>query len=133
MLGTPFLYAAVTTDSLAIFFLCLFVASFLLTCYHGPATAVIHDLTPERARGFAFALYLFVIHLFGDTMAPALVGRVSDVSELSHGLLVGVAANLVAALCFLLVALLIRGREPDQTRPLAGAESASAHSPGSQA
>lgn len=108
--GTPFLYIAVSTDSLFEFLFCLFAASFLLTCYHGPATAVIHDLTPERAHSFAFALYLFVIHLFGDTVAPALVGRVSDLYELSHGLLLGVAANFVAALCFLVVAWLIRRR-----------------------
>lgn len=113
--GTPFLYVVVSTDSLFQFLVCLFVASFLLTCYHGPATAVIHDLTPERAHSFAFALYLFVIHLFGDTMAPALVGRVSDVSELRHGLQIGVAANFVAAMCFLLVAWLIarRARRPN--------------------
>jgi MFS family permease len=110
LLGTPFLYVAVTTDELVIFLGGLFVASFFLTCYHGPATAVIHDLTPERAHAFAFALYLFVIHFFGDTMAPALVGRVSDVSELRRGLLLGVAANLVSALCFLVVAWLIRRR-----------------------
>ena len=108
LMGTPFLYGAVTTHSLAVFFFCLFVATFFLTCYHGPATAVIHDLTPERAHGFAFALYLFVIHLFGDTMAPVLVGRVSDVSELRHGLLIGVAANFVAGLCFLAVAFLVQ-------------------------
>jgi predicted MFS family arabinose efflux permease len=108
LVGTPFLYQAVSTDSLFEFFLCILVASFLLTCYHGPATAVIHDLTPERAHSFAFALYLFVIHLVGDTVAPVLVGRVSDLSELRHGLQLGVAANLVSAVCFLIVAYLIR-------------------------
>jgi MFS family permease len=114
LLGTPFLYVAVGTDSLFVFFICFFLASFLLTCYHGPATAVIHDLTPPRAHGFAFALYLFVIHLFGDAVAPVLVGKVSDVSELRHGLQVGVAANAVSAACFLIVAWLIarRARRP---------------------
>jgi len=114
LLGTPFLYVAVGTDSLFVFFICFFLASFLLTCYHGPATAVIHDLTPPRAHGFAFALYLFVIHLFGDAVAPVLVGKVSDVSELRHGLLIGVAANAVSAACFLIVAWLIarRARRP---------------------
>jgi predicted MFS family arabinose efflux permease len=105
--GTPFLYEAITVDSLAAFFACLFFASFLLTCYHGPATAVIHDLTPEQEHGFAFALYLFVIHLFGDTMAPALVGRVSDISELRRGLLFGVVADFIGAMCFFVVAWMI--------------------------
>lgn len=108
LVGTPFLFLAVTTDSRIVFFFCLFTGSFLLTCYHGPATAVIHDLTPVRAHGFAFALYLFIIHLLGDTMAPALVGRVSDIFDLRRGLLVGVPTNFVAAMCFFLVAHLIR-------------------------
>ena len=111
LLGTPFLLWAVMTDSLVVFLSCLLISSFFLTCYHGPATAVIHDLTPERAHGFAFALYLFVIHFFGDTMAPAVVGRVSDISELRHGLQIGVAANFVAALCFLAVTALIYLRQ----------------------
>jgi MFS family permease len=110
LIGTPFLYVAVSTDSLFTFFICLFISSFLLTCYHGPATAVIHDLTPESAHSFAFALYLFVIHLFGDALAPVLVGRVSDLSELRHGLQLGVAANFVSAVCFLIVAWLIARR-----------------------
>jgi predicted MFS family arabinose efflux permease len=113
LVGTPFLYQAVSTDSLFEFFVCILLATFLLTCYHGPATAVIHDLTPERAHSFAFALYLFVIHLIGDTVAPVLVGRVSDLSELRRGLQLGVGANLVSALCFLSVAWLIaRRRQP---------------------
>jgi predicted MFS family arabinose efflux permease len=112
LIGTPFLYRAVSTDSLFEFLLCILAASLLLTCYHGPATAVIHDLTPTRAHSLAFALYLFVIHLVGDTVAPVLVGHVSDLSELRHGLLLGVATNLVSAGCFLFVAYLIWQRPP---------------------
>lgn len=110
LLSTPCLFVAVVTESRGVMFGCILAASFLLTSYHGPATAVIHDLTPVRSRGFAFALYLFVIHLLGDTMVPALVGKVSDVSELQHGLLVGVGANLLAGLCFCVVTWLIRQR-----------------------
>jgi len=71
---------------------------------------VIHDLTPQRAHALAFALFLFVIHLFGDTMAPALVGRISDLYSLRLGMLAAVAANFLAALCFFVVGLLIRSR-----------------------
>jgi sugar phosphate permease len=110
LVGTPFLFIAINTHSLRIFLACLFVGSFLLTCYHGPATAVIHDLTPPRAHSFAFALYSFVIHLFGDAVAPVLVGRVSDLSELRHGLQIGVGANAISAVCFLVVAWLIARR-----------------------
>ncbi len=108
--GTPLLYGAVVSTSRAVFLACLFGATFMLTCYHGPATAVIHDQTPHHAHAFAFAVYLFVIHLFGDAIAPALVGRVSDVFNLRRGLMLPVGANLVAALCFFAVTLLVRRR-----------------------
>jgi MFS family permease len=117
LIGTPFLFVAVNTDSLPVFLACLFVASFMLTCYHGPATAVIHDLTPPRAHSFAFALYSFVIHLFGDAVAPVLVGKVSDLSELRHGLQIGVGANAISAVCFLMVAWLISRRPKNGNGP----------------
>jgi MFS transporter, Spinster family, sphingosine-1-phosphate transporter len=94
-----------------VFLFCLFGATLMLTCYHGPATAVIHDLTPPHTHAFAFALYLFFIHLFGDAVAPALVGGVSDVSNLRRGLMLPVAANLIAALCFFAVAAFVRRRK----------------------
>lgn len=120
LLGTPFLFVAVSTASLPIFLVCLFVSSFLLTCYHGPATAVIHDLTSPRAHSFAFALYSFVIHLFGDAVAPVLVGKVSDVRELRTGLQIGVGANGVSAVCFLIVAwLIVRRARKGNGRPVA--------------
>lgn len=110
LLGTPFLYLGVTANSRPVFLFCLFMGTLFLTCYHGPSTAVIHDLTPPRAHAFAFALYLFFIHLFGDAIAPALVGRVSDLSGLRRGMLIAVGANFISAVCFFLVAYLIRAR-----------------------
>jgi MFS transporter, Spinster family, sphingosine-1-phosphate transporter len=110
LLGTPFLYGAIYTDSRFMFLFCLFLATFMLTCYHGPATAVIHDLTTPRAHAFAFAVYMFFIHLFGDAIAPALIGRISDLSDLRRGLMIAVAANFLAAACFFLVAWFIRVR-----------------------
>ncbi|HZO99621.1 MAG TPA: MFS transporter [Terriglobia bacterium] len=109
-MGTPFLYLAISTESRAAFFACVFFATFFLTCYHGPTTAVIHDLTPVKAHALAFAIYLFFIHLFGDTIAPALVGLISDRRDLRAGLLLAVAANALAGICFLTVAYLIRRR-----------------------
>jgi predicted MFS family arabinose efflux permease len=110
LLGTPFLYIAISARSRSLFLFCLLMATFMLTCYHGPGPAVIHDLTSPRAHAFSFALYLFFIHLFGDAVAPALVGRVSDLSDLRLGLMTAVAANFLAAACFFLVAWLIRVR-----------------------
>jgi MFS transporter, Spinster family, sphingosine-1-phosphate transporter len=111
ILGTPFLWFAVQADSEFVFFACTFAATFLLTCYHGPTTAVIHDITPTDSHALAFAIYLFFVHFFGDTAAPALVGLISDRRELRSGMHVAVVANLLAGLCFLLVAEFIRRRK----------------------
>jgi MFS transporter, Spinster family, sphingosine-1-phosphate transporter len=110
LLGTPFLYVGVVTSSRPLFLFCLFMGTVLLTCYHGPSTAVIHDLTPLRAHAFAFGVYLFVVHLFGDAIAPALVGRVSDIANLRRGMFIAVGANFIAAICFFIVTWLIRAR-----------------------
>jgi predicted MFS family arabinose efflux permease len=110
LVGTPFLYMATHTDSRFLFLFCLFMATFMLTCYHGPATAVIHDLVKPRAYAFSFALYMFFIHFFGDSVAPILIGLVSDLSDLRRGLMLAVAANFLAAACFFLVTWLIRAR-----------------------
>ena len=110
LLGTPFLYVATHTGSLFLFLFCLFMATFMLTCYHGPATAVIHDLVKPRAYAFSFAFYMFFVHFFGDSVAPILIGLISDLSDLRRGLMIAVAANFLAAACFFLVAWLIRMR-----------------------
>ena len=110
LVATPFLYVTVVTDSLLAFYASVFVATAALACYQGPITAVIHDLTPSHAHAFAFGLYMFAIHFFGDAMAPAAVGFLSDRSNLRHSLLFGVGANLISALCFLVAAWLVSRR-----------------------
>lgn len=110
LFATPFLYIAVQANTLFAFYASIFVATGSLACYLGPTTAIIHDLTPTQAHAFAFGLYMLIIHFFGDAMAPAVVGFISDVSSLRRGLLLGVAANLISALCFLATVWLIRRR-----------------------
>ncbi len=110
LVSTPFLYATVETNSLSWFYVCIFFATAALSCYHGPTTAIIHDLTPPHAHAFAFSLYMFCVHFFGDSLAPAVVGFLSDRSSLRQALLLGVEANLISALCFLAAVWLIRRR-----------------------
>lgn len=115
LLATPFLYFSVQTHSLTAFYGCVFLAMATLSCYNGPITAVIHDLTPTSAHAFAYGLYMLVIHFFGDSMAPAIIGFVSDKSNLRQALLIGVAANLLSALCFGAATWLIRARPPSHS------------------
>jgi MFS family permease len=87
ILAAPFMFLGIWSPGESIsFFVYFFIGTVLLAAYHGPATAVIHDIVPERARATAFAMYLFVGHLLGDTLAPAAIGFISDSAGLLRGL-----------------------------------------------
>jgi len=79
-----------------------------MTWYHGPVTAVLHDLIPPRAHATAMGLYLFVVHFFATTPAPAVIGKIADHYGLLAGMHVALAAQVAGGLCFLLVLYLIR-------------------------
>ena len=70
----------------------LFAAEFFLFLNTGPLnTAIVNSVTgPVRAT--AIGLNLFIIHCFGDTFSPQIIGAISDRSNLSLGL----GATLVA-------------------------------------
>jgi MFS family permease len=118
-LSAPILLLALYAPNGAVLGVALFAASFFLTVYHGPVTAIIHDLTPTKMHGFAFAAYVTVAHLFGDMAAPAVIGAVSDRYELRTGMLLAVAAVLVSGPCFLLAARAIRKVEGPKIEGLA--------------
>jgi predicted MFS family arabinose efflux permease len=66
MLAIPFPYAWGAIAA-AVFFL------FFNT---GPSNAILANVTPPEVRATAFALNIFLIHLFGDAVSPPLLGRV---------------------------------------------------------
>jgi predicted MFS family arabinose efflux permease len=57
-----------------------FASQFLMWCYNGPVNAVIANCVPSALRTRAFALSIFAIHVLGDAISPAIVGRASDKS-----------------------------------------------------
>ena len=89
------------------------MATFFLTWYHGPATAVIHDLAPLRIRSAAFGLYMLFIHLLGTATAPPLIGLVADRVGLRTAMIIPVAVTFLSGIGFLGVSFLMRNREPE--------------------
>ena len=81
-----------------------FLGTMFLSFYHGPATAVIHDAVPKSMRATSFALYLLVVHLLGDTFAPAIIGKISDIYSLKAGLEGSTVLVFFGGLMFLIVA-----------------------------
>jgi MFS transporter, Spinster family, sphingosine-1-phosphate transporter len=105
--AAPFVLLAIASDEKWLVLTALFIASFFMSWYHGPVTAVLHDLTPQRAHATAIGVYMFVTQLLG-ALGPQLIGRISDASDLQLGLQVAVAVMVGGSLLMFLVIYFIR-------------------------
>jgi MFS transporter, Spinster family, sphingosine-1-phosphate transporter len=107
LLAVPFLLIAIQSDEKWVVLAGFFVAMFFMSWYHGPTTAVLHDLTPQRAHATAVGLYMFATQLFG-ALGPLLIGKISDMSDLQIALQANAAVVVFGALLLLLVIYFIR-------------------------
>jgi len=107
LVAAPFLLMAIQSEEKRIVLAGFFVSMFFMSWYHGPTTAVLHDLTPQRAHATAIGVYMFSTQLFG-ALGPLLVGKVSDVSDLQIGLQAATAVMVFGALLLLLVIYFVR-------------------------
>ena len=107
LLAAPFVLLAIQTDSKGLFLAALLIGGFFMSWYHGPVTAVLHDLTPQRAHSTAIGVYMFVTQLLG-ALGPQLVGKISDASDLQLGLQVAVAVMVGGSLLMLLAIYFVR-------------------------
>jgi MFS family permease len=56
----------------------LFGASVLMSMVLGPCNTVTANVVPANRRAAGFALFIFLIHLFGDIASPPLLGWISE-------------------------------------------------------
>jgi MFS family permease len=64
----------------------LFVTEFFLFLNTGPLNAAIVNSVSSPVRATAISLNLFIIHFFGDTFSPTIIGAISDRSNLRFAL-----------------------------------------------
>jgi MFS family permease len=107
LLAAPFLLLAIQTEEKGIVLLGLVISGFFMSWYHGPATAVLHDMMPRRAHATSVGVYLLVTQLVGG-FGPEIVGKISDLHDLQLGLQICVAVMVVGALLMVLVIHFIR-------------------------
>jgi len=107
LVATPFLLAAILSDEKSVVLVGLFVAGFFLSWYHGPVTAVIHDMMPRRAHATSIGIYMFFTQLIGG-LGPKIVGKISDARDLQVGLEISVGVLVCGGLLMLLVIHFIR-------------------------
>lgn len=107
LFATPFLLIAIQAEEKLVVLGGFFVAMFFMSWYHGPTTAVIHDLTPRRAHATAIGIYMFATQLLGG-LGPHLIGRISDNADLQIGLQAATAVTVLGSLLMFLVIYFIR-------------------------
>jgi MFS transporter, Spinster family, sphingosine-1-phosphate transporter len=107
LLAGPFLLWGLATDSRETLLAAFTVAGFFMSWYHGPVTAIIHDMMPPRAYATSVGLYMFVTQLAG-AFGPSMVGSVSDIFDLQLGLQLAAGVMGLGALSFTLVVFFIR-------------------------
>jgi MFS family permease len=107
LLAAPFLLLAIQSEEKQVVLMGLFVAGFFMSWYHGPVTAVLHDMMPRRAHATSVGVYMFATQLVGG-LGPQVVGKISDLHDLQLGLQIAVAVLVCGALLMLLVIHFIR-------------------------
>ncbi len=107
LLAAPFLLMAIQAEEKWTVLAGLFIAGFFMSWYHGPVTAVIHDMMPLRAHATSVGVYMFVTQLVG-ALGPQIVGKISDLRDLQLGLQIAVAVMVCGALLLLVVIHFIR-------------------------
>jgi hypothetical protein len=98
---------AIQAEEKTIVLLGFSVAVFFMSWYHGPVTAVLHDMMPRRAHATSVGVYMFATQLVGG-LGPHVVGKISDLRDMQLGLQIAVAVMVCGALLMLLVIHFIR-------------------------
>jgi len=107
LFAAPFLLLAIQSEEKQVVMMGLFVAFFFMSWYHGPVTAVLHDMMPRRAHATSVGVYMFATQLVGG-LGPQVIGKISDLHDLQLGLQIAVAVLVCGALLMLLVIHFIR-------------------------
>jgi MFS transporter, Spinster family, sphingosine-1-phosphate transporter len=107
LMAAPFLLLAIQSDEKWVVLMGLFISGYFMSWYHGPVTAVIHDLTPQRAHATAIGIYMFVTQLLG-ALGSVLIGRISDMSDLQIGLQAAAGVMVFGALLMFVVIYFIK-------------------------
>ncbi len=107
LLAAPFVLWALAAPTKPMVLTAFFIAGFFMSWYHGPVTAIIHDMMPARAHATSVGIYMFVTQSVG-AFGPYLVGRISDRADLRSGLEFAVGVMVLGALGFFLTAYYVQ-------------------------
>jgi sugar phosphate permease len=101
LLSVPCAAAVILADGRIWVLTAIFLAEVFIFLNTGPLNAIIANVSRAEVRATAYAANIFVIHVLGDAVSPAVVGVVSDRVGLATAFWIAPAAlALAAAFCF---------------------------------
>jgi len=124
LLGLPFVYPFLLMDDARVGMLIYLPAVVFGAAYLGPTFAITQALVKVRMRAVSAAILLFIINMIGLGAGPQVVGLLSDFFSARYGddglryaLMIVGAANLLAAVFYLLAARHLRHDLPGYETP----------------
>jgi len=100
--GAPFAAIGLTAANPHIYLPAIFIAEFFLFLNTGPLNAVVLGCVPAQIRATAMAANIFFIHVLGDAISPAVIGAVSDRTNLQIGVMITPPVMIVSGIILLL-------------------------------
>ncbi|MBI2264518.1 MAG: hypothetical protein HYU64_05025 [Armatimonadetes bacterium] len=79
--SVPLSVLFLVADDPSTLYFAIFMSAFLLMATIGPNATLIMNVVPLGLRATASALYLFLIHMLGDAISPAILGAISDFAQ----------------------------------------------------
>lgn len=122
VIAAPLILLAVRAPSKPVVVIAFFIGVFFMSWYHGPLTAIIHDLTPARAHATAMGIYYFWVNLCATIPAGWIVGKIADHYSLLAGLQTAVASQFIGGVGFFLVVHFIRKQGLERSTEAARAQ-----------
>jgi MFS family permease len=100
LVAVPLMVAAIYVSG-SFMFPAIFLAVFALLIGTAPSNAALVNSVGAKIRSTALAVNVFVIHLLGDAFSPALIGRISDKTNLQTAFTAAFFAAALSGLIFL--------------------------------
>ncbi|MEW6203447.1 MAG: MFS transporter [bacterium] len=97
LIGSPFLLFFLMADNYGLAIMFLTVGSFFMSWYNGLSNAMQMNLVEPHFRAMISAIFIFLIHFYGDAPVGPIVGRFSDLYDLHTAMLILPIVGIVGA------------------------------------
>ncbi len=108
VVAAPLMILAASAQNHFVLLGALLLAQLFIFLNNGPLNAAIANVVSPHFRAFAFSVSTVVLHLFGDTASPPLIGLISDTWSLSTAIQVNALPVLLGGLALFWAAVLFR-------------------------